>query len=83
LSENFSVDRFMKLTPELELSLPVDERGQGNGDDEGASAVALLVQRVEEGDGLDGFAQAHLVGQDDVRVPAPAVASPVEAFQLE
>jgi hypothetical protein len=45
--------------------------------------VALLVERVEEGDGLDGFAETHLVGQDNVGAALPAMASPVQAFNLK
>jgi hypothetical protein len=44
--------------------------------------VALLVEGVEEGDGLDGLAEAHLVGEDDVGVVGPGVARPGDSLQL-
>lgn len=59
--------------PDLELALPVDDGGEGDRDDEGSLRVALLVQRVEEDDRLDGFPQAHLVRQDGVCSLAPGV----------
>ena len=68
--------------PEGKLSLPVDEGGQRHSDEERSSAVALLVEGVKEGDGLDGLAEAHLVGEDDVGVVAPGVAGPGDALQL-
>ncbi len=68
--------------PEGELPLPVDEGGEGDGDEEGAAGVALLVEGVEEGDGLDGLAEAHLVGEDDVGVVGPGVARPGDSLQL-
>ncbi len=73
----------VELLPELEFTLPIDESGEWHGDDERSSAVALLVERVEEGDGLDGFAETHLVGQDNVGAALPAMASPVQAFNLK
>ncbi len=73
----------LNILPELEFTLPIDESGEWHGDDERPSAVALLVERVEEGDGLDGFAETHLVGQDNVGAALPAMASPVQAFNLK
>ena len=42
----------------------------------------LLVQRVEEDNGLHGLAQPHLVSQDGVSALGPGEAQPVEALQL-
>jgi len=68
--------------PEGELPLPVDEGGEGHGDEEGAAAMSLLEERVEEGDGLDGLAEPHLVCQDDVFAVAPGVAGTGYSLQL-
>ena len=46
------------------------------------STSDLLVEGVEEGNGLDGLAQAHLVSQDGVGVLLPGEAQPVESLQL-
>lgn len=69
-------------SPQLELPLPIDYGGERDADQKRALAVALLVERVEKGDGLDGLAQAHLVGEDGVGAVAPRVAQPVESLQL-
>lgn len=42
----------------------------------------LFKQGVEEDDGLDGFAQAHFVGQDGVGALSPGKPKPVQALQL-
>lgn len=42
----------------------------------------LLKERVEEDDGLDGFAEAHFVGQNGVGALSPREAKPVETLQL-
>ena len=47
-----------------------------------AAAADLLEERVEEGDGLDGLPQAHLISQDGVGVLGPGEAQPVESLQL-
>lgn len=60
--------------PHLHLSLPVVGGGQGADD----KARPVLLERPlqqdapDEGDRLDGLAQAHLVREDDVRVGPPA-----------
>ena len=68
--------------PEFELTLPVDQGREGDCDEVGSSAVTLLVERVQKRDRLDGLAQTHFVGQYDVGAALPAVASPVQTFQL-
>ena len=45
-------------------------------------AVTLHVEGVEEGDGLNGFTQTHLVGQNDVDVVVPGVSGPGYTLQL-
>lgn len=47
-----------------------------------AQPAHLLVQGVEEDDGLHRLAQPHLVGQDCVGALGPGEAQPVEALQL-
>lgn len=47
-----------------------------------AWASNLLVQGVEEDDGLDCLAQTHLIGQDGVGALGPGKAQPVKALQL-
>jgi len=42
----------------------------------------LLVEGVEEDYGLDGLAQAHLVGQDGVGALGPGEPQPVQPLQL-
>jgi hypothetical protein len=69
--------------PKFELSLPVDERGQRDGDEEGASAVTLLVERVQERNRLYSLTQTHFIGKDDVGAALPAVAGPVQTFELK
>ena len=51
--------------PRAELPLPVGDGGQRGYDEEGA-ADAHVEDLIQEGDGLDGLTQAHLVGQDAV-----------------
>lgn len=45
-------------------------------------AMALLVERVEECNGLDGFTETHLVGKDGVYALTPRVTQPVQTLQL-
>ena len=45
----------------LDLALPVEERRQRRDDQEGAGPLVHLDQVAEEGDGLQGLAQSHLV----------------------
>lgn len=51
--------------PRAELPLPVGDGGQ-RGDDEEGAADAHVENLVEEGDGLDGLPQPHLIRQDAV-----------------
>ena len=44
--------------------------------------MTLHVEGVEEGDGLNGFTQTHLVGQNDVDVVVPGVTGPRYTLQL-
>lgn len=59
------VDNDVDLSPGAELPLPVGDGGKG-GDDEEGSPQAHGKHLKEEGDGLDGLPQAHLVSQDAV-----------------
>lgn len=52
-------------------------------DDEKGPVEALVLHEVsDEGDGLDGFAQAHLVGQDAVQVVVVQRHQPLQTFDL-
>lgn len=51
--------------PRAELPLPVGDGGQGGDDEEGA-ADPHAEDLVQEGDGLDGLSQTHLICQDAV-----------------
>lgn len=44
--------------------------------------MALLVERVEECNGLDGFTKTHLVSKDGVYALTPRVTQPVQTLQL-
>ncbi len=48
----------------------------------GAPVGAVHGQVGEEGDGLDGLAEAHLVGEDTVEVPLVERDEPVQADVL-
>ena len=68
--------------PELEFSLPVNDGWQWSTDEERALAMTFLVQRVQEGDCLNSFAQTHLVGQYCVDAVCPWVPEPVYSIFL-
>ena len=53
-------------TPLLDLHLPVEHDGGGDDDQVGAPHALLAGEVCEQGDGLDGLAQSHLVGEDPV-----------------
>lgn len=59
------VDDDVHVGPGAELSLPVGDGGQ-RGDDEEGPSNAHVEDLVEKRDGLDGFSQSHLVGQNAV-----------------
>ena len=69
-------------SPQLKLTFPINERRKGHRNEERTSAVTFLVQGVQKGDGLDGLAQAHLVGQDDIRAIVPTMPGPTDTLQL-
>ena len=58
--------------PQLDLPLPGGEGGEGHHQQEGAVELVLAEQVAQEGDGLDGFPQAHLVSQDAAVSPGGA-----------
>lgn len=45
-------------------------------------AMALLVERIEECNGLYGFTQTHLVSKDGVYALTPRITQPVQTLQL-
>ena len=59
------VDDHVEMGPGAELALPVGDGGEG-GDYEEWPFNAHTVDLFQEGDGLDGLPQAHLVCQDAV-----------------
>lgn len=59
------VDDDVEVGPGAELALPVGDGGE-RGDDEERPFDAHAVDLLQEGDGLDGLSQAHLVCQDAV-----------------
>lgn len=59
------VDDDVEVGPGAELALPVGDGGE-RGDDEERPFDAHAVDLLQEGDGLDGLSQAHLIGQDAV-----------------
>ena len=60
------VEDFEGGTPSGQLLLPVVHGGGGD-DDEVGAFVAHFLEVSQEGDGLDGLSQPHLVGQDAVQ----------------
>lgn len=54
--------------PFLHLHHPVGDGGEWHNDEEGAVDSLVLHQVADQSDGLDGFAQTHLVSQDSVQV---------------
>jgi len=61
---------------------PVGERGERHDDEVGPVDLLLLHQVGDQRDGLDGLAQAHLVGQDAVQVVVVEGDEPLEALDL-
>lgn len=61
--------------PHLHLPLPVVRGGQGTDDEHGPifRRGPLVEDAADEGEGLDGLAEPHLVREDDVGVGPPAV----------
>lgn len=59
------VDDDVEVRPRPELALPVSDGGERRDDEEGAPD-AHAVDLLQEGDGLDGLPQAHLICQDAV-----------------
>lgn len=59
------VDDDVEVGPGAELALPVGDGGERR-DDEERPFDAHTVDLLQEGDGLDGLPQAHLVRQDAV-----------------
>ena len=65
-----------------ELGGPVgDERG-GDDDEGGAVEPSVLMFDADMGDGLGGFAKAHVVGEEAAEVVGPQMLEPVDALLL-
>ena len=65
-----------------ELVLPRVQGGQGDHHEIRAVQLEPVEEVVEEGDGLNGLAEAHLVCEDHAVPPTPGVGHPVEAGEL-
>ena len=76
------VEDAVHVGPLFHRPLPVLERGERGDDQERALDVFHGEEVVEEGDGLDGLSQAHLVSQDGVPLLVPGLDEPVEAVGL-
>lgn len=59
------VHNSVHLCPRIEFSLPVSNCGQWGNDQEGAMD-AHIIYLLQEGNGLNSFAQSHLISQDAV-----------------
>lgn len=57
-------------SPGVKLPLPGGQRGQRHHHQKGSVELMLVEQVGQEGDGLDGLPQPHLIGQDDAVAPA-------------
>ena len=55
--------------PLLKLSMPGGHGGERNDHEEWTVQLVVVGEVVEEGDGLDGLAQTHLVRQDHRVIP--------------
>ena len=68
--------------PARKLVHPVGESGERHDDEERSVDLLLLHQIGDERNGLDGLAEAHLVGQDAVQVVVVERDEPLEAAYL-
>ena len=68
--------------PLFELLLPGGHGGEGHADEHGALKGVVVPEVLEEADGLDGLAQAHLVCQNKAVVLHPGVQQEVDARNL-
>ena len=68
--------------PPLELIHPVGQGGLGHQDHVRTRNVAQVFHVAQEGDGLQGLAQAHLVGQNSVDAVLVEGDHPIETTDL-
>ena len=61
-------------SPEVEGIGPGGHSGEGHNHNEWTVLSSVMSQPVHEGDSLNGLAQSHLVGEDDIVAFAPVVA---------
>ena len=69
--------------PLLKLLLPGGHGGERHAHEHGALEGVVVPQVFEETDGLDGLAEAHLVGQDEAVVFGPGIQQEVDSVNLE
>ena len=60
------LDGAERWAPSGELVHPVGQGGFGNNDEVGALNIQELELVGEDGDGLEGFPETHLIGEDTV-----------------
>mmetsp|Transcript_27928 Transcript_27928/g.26964 ORF Transcript_27928/g.26964 Transcript_27928/m.26964 type:complete len:446 (-) Transcript_27928:715-2052(-) len=68
--------------PLVELHDPVGDDREGHHNQERALAALALDEVREQGDGLDGLAQPHLVRQDPIQVIVEQTHHPVQPYHL-
>ena len=66
----------------FELLLPVADEGLGADDQRGAGRGGTVLDQTDERDGLQGFAQAHVIGQKARLRTACGGFQPADAFHL-
>ena len=76
------VGHCVQVGPLLNRALPMGQRRQWRNHEEGSSAIFKRENVIEESDGLDSFAQAHFIGENDIPVLIPGLDQPVETVEL-
>ena len=69
-------------SPVSELARSVLECGFGDDDEIGSGNVAVVLEVCEERNGLESFAEAHLIGEDTAEAIVMLRDHPVQALQL-
>jgi hypothetical protein len=68
--------------PQLKLSFPVVDRRQGHCDQERPRNLVDEEELGDEGNCLNGFSKAHLIGKDDTPILKPSLDEPLYANGL-
>lgn len=80
-SQTAVVNDAVHLRPGIKLSLPVGDGGERS-DNQERTPDADVVDFLQESDGLDGLAQAHLVGQNTVLPAGRETKRPVGDWEI-